>query len=80
MKFIPLRSSMLIGVGYDPDQQLLVAQFDPDTFYSYSNVPPEKVVRVLFAESHGQEFTRLIKNAPDEHPYRKLTKEEIEVL
>jgi hypothetical protein len=61
MRFLPLQSKLIAGIGYDPDTHDLVAQFDKDTYYVYNDVPPEIVVQVLFSASHGSTFDRLVK-------------------
>lgn len=81
MKFIPVQSSMLDAIAYNPNRRRLVAQFKAKgeaepSYYLYHNVDSHTVALILFAESVGQAFGRYIKGNPDSFPYRKLTTEE----
>ena len=72
MKFYGVTSSMLVALGYNPDRQELVAQFDAETYYLYKEVSPTIVVQVLFADSVGQTFNKLVKKGKG-ISYEKLT-------
>ncbi len=63
MRMIPVNSSMLASLGYDADQQVLVAQFPNGSLYRYNGVPIENYVAVMTnAESHGKAFNEFVKN------------------
>lgn len=70
----PVSSSAIASLGWNPDTGRLVAQFDETTFYEYDNVPAEVAARIIFAESHGREFDRLIKKGG--FPFRRIVREE----
>lgn len=53
---------MLATVGYDPDAETLIAQFNTGDFYKYDGVPSDSFVGVITnGESHGRAFNELIK-------------------
>lgn len=60
-QFIPVVSSMLSAVKYNRERGRLVVQFDVDTWYEYDGVPSDVVLDMLFADSIGQAFDRLVK-------------------
>lgn len=77
MKYIPVQSSMIDALGYNPDTRELVVQFSAKnedsepSYYSYQNVDPHTVTLVLFAESVGKAFIEHVKNKP--FSYIRLT-------
>ena len=63
MQRIPVVSSNLQSVGYDPTAQLLEVEFHDGSVYQYTHVP-EAIYRALVAAgSHGQYFHAHIKGA-----------------
>lgn len=75
MRMIPLNSSQVTGIAYNPDTEVMVAQFNNGEFYQYDLVPREAVVYTLFdPESQGKAFNLHIRSQP--YPYRKLAPEE----
>ena len=81
MKLIPVVSSMVSTIGYDVESGRLVVQFpvltgpiDQSVFWEYLAVPHYIVLNVLFAESFGKEFNRLIKKGGFEN--KRITAEQ----
>ena len=75
----PLRSSMLSTLGYNPDTETLIAQFNTGQFYKYTGVPADVFVGVVTnAESHGRAFNELVKGA-DFHP-EKIDATDVAIL
>jgi hypothetical protein len=71
---IPVTSSQLAAVGYDPETGELVIKFHGTSrhqhaIYSYAGVPPELAAGLLAAESPGAFFHRHIRQGP--FPYRR---------
>lgn len=67
-EMIPVESSNLEAVGYDPDEELLYIIFKekrstPRTLYRYSNVSQEEFDGLLSAESQGKYFHSVIRNS-----------------
>lgn len=56
-----LKSSNIDEIGYDLNTLTLQVRFKNSSIYEYSNVPHDVVMEVLFGESVGREFNRLIK-------------------
>lgn len=72
-KLVPVESTMILSLGWDENTRRLVAQFGPNDYYEYYNVPPEIAARVVFAESNGRTFNELVKR---NFQYGKINREE----
>jgi hypothetical protein len=62
MPRVPVVSSNLKSVGYDPTTRDLDIEFKNGAVYRYENVEPETYAALMAAESIGQYFTRHVKN------------------
>jgi len=56
-----VQSSTITSVGYDEEQQVLEIVFHGGRVYHYLEVPPERVLSLLRAESKGRYLNREIK-------------------
>ncbi|HZH43736.1 MAG TPA: KTSC domain-containing protein [Lysobacter sp.] len=63
MKRHPVDSEVLRSVGYDPAQQVLEIEFESGAVYWYFDVPEGLHRRLLQADSHGEFFSRHVRNA-----------------
>ncbi|WP_035803357.1 KTSC domain-containing protein [Kitasatospora mediocidica] len=63
MQLVPVRSSDLAAVGYDPIASLLEVQFLDGRAYQYSGVPAVVHQRLMTAPSKGRYFDRFVKRA-----------------
>ena len=70
MHRVPVTSSNLRSVGYDPKTQTLQIEFLKSGVYEYSGVPQSVYDGLMSAGSHGTYFDQFIKNAG--YSYRKL--------
>ena len=70
MNLVPVSSSNLRAVGYDPETRKLQVAFRNGGLYEYSGVPESVYAGLMAAGSHGSYFDAYIKNGP--YPYRKL--------
>lgn len=61
MRRVPVRSSALRSVGYDPRTFTLEVEFDSGEVYHYLDVPPEIVDGFIDARSKGAYLTSQIK-------------------
>lgn len=61
MNEIPLHSSVLASLRYDPDQQQLRLRFRTEQLYVYRMVPAHTVEEFINAPSHGQYFNSVIR-------------------
>ncbi len=61
MAFVPVVSAAMTAVKFDRETGRLVVQFGEDSFYAYDNVPDEVVLDVMFADSIGHAFDKLVK-------------------
>lgn len=62
MNMIPVSSSVVSKVGYDPALEILRIEFHKGTLYEYSNVPSMEFDALLLAGSIGGYFNRHIRN------------------
>lgn len=69
MRMVPVSSSNLESVGYDPDTRILRIQFHSGGLYEYYNVPRYIHAGLMSAASHGEYFHEYIR---DVYSYRKL--------
>jgi KTSC domain len=70
MNRIPVSSSNLASVGYDPGNQSLEVEFLHGGIYRYSGVPSSVYDGLMAADSHGSYFDRYIKKAG--YGYQKI--------
>lgn len=69
MNFIPVDSTTLEQIAYDPNQRLLCLQFHNNAAYSYFDVPRIVFEELLAAISKGLYFNRSIRGR---FRYRRL--------
>lgn len=67
---IPVTSSNLASVGYEPYQQVLEIEFRNRSVYQYFNVPLHVHAGLMSAGSHGRYFDRHIKKGG--YRYRRV--------
>lgn len=70
---IPVNSSLVQALGWNPETGRLVAQFKPGVWYEYDNVPADVAARVVFDKSVGGTFDALVKKGG--FKFRKVTTE-----
>ena len=70
---------MIANLGYDPEAERLVVQFNSGKFYQYDGVPSDSFVAVITSkESVGKAFNFHIKNKA--FPFKELKDEDIPTL
>ena len=52
-KLIPVASSMIQAVGYDPKTRILEVVFNSGRIYCYEDVPPNVYKELMAADSKG---------------------------
>jgi hypothetical protein len=62
MDRIPVSSSNIAQIGYEPDFQTLEIQFLTGGVYQYSGVPPNVFEEFTAASSKGRYFSAYIKD------------------
>ena len=60
---MPVSSSNLASVGYDPNAQTLEIEFLHGGIYQYSGVPSSVHLGLMAASSHGAYFDQHVKKA-----------------
>lgn len=68
MRRIPVRSSVIASVGYEPESALLEVEFRNGDVYRYFAVPPSVHHALLEADSPGTYFN---KHISDRYPTRQ---------
>lgn len=63
MNRIPVESSNLSSVGYDPKTRVLEIEFHSGGVYQYSGVPQSEYEALMNAPSKGSYFAHNIKNS-----------------
>ena len=69
MERIPVNSSNISSVGYDPDSQTLEIEFNNGGVYQYSGVPESVYDGMMGADSKGKYFHANINKT---YPFSKL--------
>jgi lysyl-tRNA synthetase, class II len=67
MNEIPLNSSVLAGLRYDPDHQQLWLRFQTQELYLYRMVPATVVQALIQAPSQGRYFNSAIRGRFEFH-------------
>jgi len=62
MDRMPVESSTLKSIGYDPETSTLEVEFRRGAIYQYFDVPPDVYAQLMSASSHGQFFVHHIRN------------------
>ena len=78
---IPVVSSQIQSIGYDPEHNLTAIQFPPSkktphlqgSLYHYENLTAEEFDQFLKAESIGSHFGKHIKPFKDKYPFVKIS-------
>ena len=60
---VPVSSSNLAAVGYDPPTETLRVEFLNGSLYEYKAVPQGVYDELMAAPSHGSYFNRFIRNS-----------------
>lgn len=69
MNRIPVASSNLKSVGYDPTNKILEVEFHDLSVYHYTNVPQSIYNNLMSASSHGSYLAQYIKGV---YPHQKI--------
>ena len=67
-KLIPIESSMIQAVGYDPKTRILEVVFNSGRTYCYENVPPKVYKELMAADSKGQYMRSEIMSVYPDYP------------
>lgn len=63
MDRIPVSSSSIASIGYDPSSRTLEIEFRSGSVYQYFDVPPSVPVELMGASSIGRHFTRHVRGS-----------------
>ncbi|OQA49773.1 MAG: hypothetical protein BWY45_03479 [Euryarchaeota archaeon ADurb.Bin294] len=62
MERVPVSSSNIAAIGFDPKTSVLEIQFNSGHIYQYFGVPNAVYDGLMAADSHGQFFHKFIRN------------------
>lgn len=62
MQMIPVRSSAIEAVGYDPDTRRMRISFKQGRTYDFCGVPPDVYQGLMSAGSIGSYYDRIIRD------------------
>ena len=65
MQRTPVKSSMIVSVGYDEATHSMEVEFNDGSIYTYSDVPVTVHAELVSAESQGKFFWSHIRNKYD---------------
>lgn len=65
---IPVESSMIQAVGYDPKTRILEIVFNNGQTYGYEGVPPQVYKELMAADSKGQYLRSAIIGVYPDYP------------
>lgn len=69
MERVPVESTLLRSVGYDPVSETLELELRRGRIYQYFEVDEDVLRELLAADSKGRYFNAFIK---DQYPYRRI--------
>jgi len=69
MERIPVQSSNLAAIGYDPASETLEVEFLTGTVYEYRNISQFIYDELMNSPSRGSFFSREIRNS---YPYERI--------
>jgi hypothetical protein len=67
-KLIPVASSMIQAVGYDPKTRILEVVFNSGQIYCYEDVPPNVYKELMAADSKGRYMQSEILGVYPDYP------------
>lgn len=70
LDLIPLASSVIAAIGYDPQTSECLVEFTSGSVFIYEDFPQQKFDEWATSDSPGRFFNSQVKNI---HPYRRVT-------
>lgn len=62
MKYIPVQSSNIREIGYDPDRREMGVRFKTGGSFTHVDVSPEQYSALMAADSHGKHYAQHFQN------------------
>lgn len=72
MKRIPVESSQIKSIGYDPETLQMDVEFKPGSVYRYFHIERELHLDFMASESKGKYFDANIKTQSEKYPFVKI--------
>jgi len=69
MELIPVKSSTISKIGYDPDNNILLIAFNSGSIYEFQSIPEEIYQELMQSPSIGKFFS---KNIRTRYVYKKI--------
>lgn len=73
MQLIPITSSNLSQIGYDPDTMTMQIMFKNGSLYAYQNVEPETYDAMINGGDPGRYFAEIIKPQRYRYIFTRVT-------
>jgi len=73
MQLIPVTSSNLSQIGYDPDTMTMQIMFKNGSLYAYQNVEPDTYETMMSSGDPGRYFTEIIKPQRQRYIFTRVT-------
>lgn len=73
MELIPVQSTHLAQIGYDPDAMTMQIMFKNGSLYAYSNIDPETYSAMMNSGDVGRYFTEIIKPQRYRYSFTRVT-------
>jgi hypothetical protein len=67
VELVPVQSTNLSAIGYEPDTMLMQIQFKNGSLYAYQNVEPDTYQTLVTSPDPGRYFAEIIK--PQRYKY-----------
>ena len=73
MQLVPIVSSNLSQIGYDPDTMTMQIMFKNGSLYAYQNVEPETYQTMMDSGNPGEYFASIIKPQRQRYIFTRVT-------
>ena len=73
MELVPIQSSHLAYIGYDPDSMTMQIQFKNGSLYTYQNIEPETYNAMMGSGDPGKYFTDIIRPQRNRYVFTRVT-------
>lgn len=73
MQLIPVISSNLAQIGYDPETMTMQIMFKNGSLYAYQNIEPETYSNMMASGDVGRYFAEIIKPQRNRYIFTRVT-------
>lgn len=73
MELVPIASTNLSMIGYDPDTMTMQIMFKNGSLYAYENVEPDTYNAMMTSGDAGRYFAEIIKPQRQRYVFTRVT-------